>query len=189
MIDNEESPCSICSKPVTNAHKALECGACMMWAHIRCNKLVKKDYDYHDNNPDAPFTCLKCLEDHIPFSKLDHNQFNLCQKYGVNYIIDEHKINHAPRVRDQKLFIEVNKAVFNSITYMYPNSDTCTKFRTLHCHFKCQLWLFMPWYHAKWHFESWRGTFFDISAHKGHSWSIFGFIWGWFGSERKMEKF
>ena len=93
----------------------MECDNCLQWTHIRCNKLDKKGYEYHSKHPEAPFTCLKCLEDHVPLSKLDNNQFNLLQKYGVNYITDENNLNYAPRVRDQKLFIEVNKTIYNTI--------------------------------------------------------------------------
>ena len=38
---------------------------------------------------------------------------------------------------------------FPSLTYVYPDSDACTKFRTLYCHLNCQLWVFMHCYHAK----------------------------------------
>ena len=129
MVDNEESsPCSICEKPGKNTQNALACDICSKWAHIRCNKLDKKGYEYHKKYPDAPFTCLRCLEDYVPLSKLDNNQFNLLQKYGVNYITDEHNVNYAPRVRDQKLFIEVNKAIYNtihSITGNAADEDDC----------------------------------------------------------------
>ena len=115
MIYDELYPCSTCEKPVTYAQNALECDNCFKWTHIRCNKLDKKGYEYHNKHPEAPFTCLNCLEDNVPLSKLDNNQFNLLQKYGVNYITDENNLNYAPRVRDQKLFIEVNKTIYNTI--------------------------------------------------------------------------
>ena len=122
MVDSEESPCSICNKPVSFAQNGIECDGCWKWVHSRCNKLDKKGYEYHSKHPEAQFTCLQCLEDHIPLSKLDNNQFNLLQKYGVNYISDEHKVNYAPRVRDQKLFIEVNRAMYNSV-FSISNDD------------------------------------------------------------------
>ena len=123
MTDNDDFPCSICKKPVTNFQQAVECDN-SHWVHTRCNKLDKKGHDYHNKHPEAPFTCFQCLEDHIPLSQLDNNQFNLLQKYGVNYIInDENNINYVPRVRDQKLFIEVNKTIFNSIHNITNNMD------------------------------------------------------------------
>ena len=36
-------------------------------------------------------------------------------KLGVNYVTNEFDINYSPRIKDQKFFIEVNKAVYNSI--------------------------------------------------------------------------
>ena len=114
---NDENPCSICEKTVKleGRRKAILCDVCSNWIHSSCNKLDKKGYDYHVENLDAPFTCLKCLEDNIPYSKLDKNLFNLSVKLGVNYITDEHNINYSPRIKDQKFFIEVNKAIYNSI--------------------------------------------------------------------------
>ena len=111
----EYGPCSVCDKNVKGRRKAIFCDACSSWVHSSCNKLDNKGYDYHSIHPDAPFSCLKCLEDNIPFSKLDNNQFNLGVKLGINYIIDECNIDYTPRIRDQKFFIEVNKTIYNSI--------------------------------------------------------------------------
>ena len=114
---NDENPCTLCNKIVKleGRRKAIFCDSCSKWIHSSCNKLDNKGYEYHTKNPDAPFTCLKCLEDNVPFSKLDNNQFNLGVKLGVNYITNELNINYSPRVKDQKFFIEVNKAIYNSI--------------------------------------------------------------------------
>ena len=116
-------PCSICTKSVRERNNALLCDLCSDWVHIKCNKLDKKGYDYHDKNPEAPFTCLNCLEKHIPFSTLDNNQFNLYVKLGVNYICNDMNVNYAPRIRDQKLFIEVNQTMYNSIHNINNNID------------------------------------------------------------------
>ena len=90
-------PCSVCKKNVKNNQNALECEICTHWVHRTCNKLDQKGYDYHKNHENAPFSCLSCLENEIPFSKLDNNQFNLCVKLGVNYVTNEFNINYAPR--------------------------------------------------------------------------------------------
>ena len=113
---NDDHPqCSYCDKIVKDNARALECDVCHRWIHMICNKLDQKGYDYHTTHPNAPFTCLSCLEKYIPFSSLDNNQFNLCVRLGVNFITNEFNINYAPRIRDQKLFIEVNKSMYNSI--------------------------------------------------------------------------
>ena len=110
-----EFPCSVCKKTVKDCQNAVLCDTCSNWVHTRCNKLDKKGHDYHIKHPDASFTCISCLVEHIPFSTLDNNQFNLYVKLGVNYITNDLNIHYAPRVRDQKLFIEVNKTMYNSI--------------------------------------------------------------------------
>ena len=88
-----------------------------------CNKLDQKGYDYHKTHPTAPLTCYNCLTNFIPFSSLDNNQFNLCVRLGVNYVTNDFNINYAPRIRDQKLFIEVNKQVYNAIHNISDNLD------------------------------------------------------------------
>ena len=114
-MSDPQFPCSVCNKNVKDCQNAVFCDICSNWVHTRCNKLDKKGHDYHIKHPEAPFSCINCLLDHIPFSALDNNQFNLYVKLGVNYITNEFNIHYAPRVRDQKLFIEVNKTMYNSI--------------------------------------------------------------------------
>ena len=54
---------------------------------------------------------------------MDNNQFNLYVKLGVNYICNDMNVNYAPRIRDQKLFIEVNQTMYNSIHNINNNID------------------------------------------------------------------
>ena len=109
---SDQFPCSVCKKPVKECQNAVLCDICSNWVHTRCNKLDKKGHDYHIKHPDASFSCINCLAKHIPFSTLDNNQFNLYVKLGVNYITNDFNVHYAPRVRDQKLFIEVNKTMY-----------------------------------------------------------------------------
>ena len=88
-------PCSICSKAVHNRHRAIECDTCKQWVHIKCNKLDAKDYKYHQENPNAPFLCLKCSEEYLPFSLLNNNQFDISVKKGINYLT-ETDIKYTP---------------------------------------------------------------------------------------------
>ena len=108
-------PCSVCEREVDYNRNALECDHCSQWVHVTCNKLDLAGYNYHQKNPEAPFFCLGCLKKYVPFSSLDNNQFNLILKQGVNYLSTDTNINYIPRVRDQKLFIQVNQAIFNHI--------------------------------------------------------------------------
>ena len=101
------SPCSICTK---NVRKGLCCDICDKWVHLKCNILGDKEFNYHKKNPEAPFHCLKCMEDFIPFSTLNDNQFNIAVKQGVNYIL-ETSIKYTPIEMDKKLFDRINHAV------------------------------------------------------------------------------
>ena len=101
------SPCPICTK---NVQKGLCCDLCDNWVHLKCNLLDEKDYKYHDKNRKAPFHCLKCIENSIPFSTLNDNQFNIAVKQGVNYIL-ETGIKYTPIEMDKKLFERINHAI------------------------------------------------------------------------------
>ncbi len=113
-----EFPCTVCQKEVKNSHNALPCDicsteTCTKWVHIKCQKLDKKGYNYHNDHPDAPFTCFSCLDNALPFSKLNHNQFLILNKLGLNFVEDDN-LTYIPRVRDQNLFKQVNQAIFNN---------------------------------------------------------------------------
>ena len=60
-------------------------------------------------NPEAAFHCLKCMEDLIPFSSLNDNQFNIAVKQGVNYALDTDLL-YNPIEMDKKLFDRINHA-------------------------------------------------------------------------------
>ena len=108
------SPCSICNK---NVRKGLCCDICDNWVHLICNILDDKDFKYHQKNPEAAFHCLKCIENSIPFSTLNDNQFNIAVKQGVNYIL-ETGIKYTPIEMDKKIFERTNHAI-----YAYQNDD------------------------------------------------------------------
>ena len=101
------TPCSICTK---NVRKGLCCDICDEWVHTKCNILDDKAFNYHKKNPEASFHCLKCMENFIPFSTLNDNQFNIAVKQGVNYTL-ETGIKYNPVEMDKKLFERINHAI------------------------------------------------------------------------------
>ena len=56
----DDDSCNICCKEVLDTDQALFCDRCSRWTHNSCNKVTKKQYTFHKNNPDAPFECSKC---------------------------------------------------------------------------------------------------------------------------------
>ena len=79
------SPCSVCSKKVFDWHKAILCDLCQKWVHYKCNKFDNSDYRYHTENPNADFSCISCVEDNLPFSKIDVNQFTIAVNRYIRY--------------------------------------------------------------------------------------------------------
>ena len=104
-------PCSICTKKVQQRHKAILCDICDKWTHIKCNLLDDKDYNYHKKHQDAHFSCRKCIENFLPYSTLNDNQFDMAVKQGVNYLLDT-DVNILNRTKvDKKLFERINKTI------------------------------------------------------------------------------
>ena len=106
--------CSVCSKKVFEWHKAILCDLCLNWVHYKCNRLDNSDYCYHTRNPTAPFTCISCLDDVLPFSKLDTKQFAIAVKNGINYT-DDVELKLSPSSKDQRLMDKINSIsrIFN----------------------------------------------------------------------------
>ena len=101
------TPCSVCSKKVFDWHRAILCDLCKNWVHIKCNKLDNKSYKYHSANPNAPFSCFSCVEEHIPFSKLDSAKFKLAVIKGINFV-DEVEFDIDVSVKNQALMDKIN---------------------------------------------------------------------------------
>ena len=45
---------------IFQASHALSCDICNMWVHIKCTNLSMFDYDFHRNNVNEPYICVKC---------------------------------------------------------------------------------------------------------------------------------
>ena len=95
------TPCSVCSKKEFEWNKAILCDLCQNWVHYKCNKLDNSDYHYHTQNTTAPFTCLSCTDNCIPFTKLNDNQFTIAVNKGINYA-DDVELNLEPSSRDKR---------------------------------------------------------------------------------------
>ena len=108
-----EFPCKVCCKAVGAGHRAIECDICKTWIHIKCNKFDKIDYKFYQDNPDQPFFCIKCCAENIAFSTLNDNQFEICVKKGLNFLLDEDAgFKHS--ASDQQLFNKLNYAINNN---------------------------------------------------------------------------
>ena len=107
--------CAVCSKPVANNHRAIQCDLCNKWVHIKCKLLNKYDYSYLNKpkNVDVPFYCINCVSDSIPCSKLNDNEFSVLIKKGVNNVNDC-RADFSPSSFQQKVFDDLNTAINNN---------------------------------------------------------------------------
>ena len=72
--DNPKYPCRACKRTIAKNHRKLKCTTCNYRIHIKCNKTEPNDYN---NSPNKLIqTCLKCLEESIPFHTLDDELFH-----------------------------------------------------------------------------------------------------------------
>jgi len=97
-------PCRGCGKAVGTNHHAIECDICHAWIHTKCNKFDNKDYTFYQDNPDAPFYCIVCCSENIPFSHLNNNLFSIAVEKGVNFLIYT-DVRIAPSANEQRFLI------------------------------------------------------------------------------------
>ena len=58
-MSDSDFPCSTCTKGV-NDEDAIFCSACDHWVHLKCTDLTETQFNYHINNPEETYFCLKC---------------------------------------------------------------------------------------------------------------------------------
>ena len=69
-INYPKFSCRICAKNVHD--KAVQCGLCELWIHIKCNNLHYLDYKYLQNC-DESWYCIECCSRIFPFNSLISN--------------------------------------------------------------------------------------------------------------------
>ena len=77
--------CKICNVSVNTGDNAIVCDICNSWVHTRCNWLDKKDYKAFQNDHDKSFYCLLCMNDVMPYSKLNDNEFERISAKGEKF--------------------------------------------------------------------------------------------------------
>ena len=62
-------PCGICCKAVAKNHRAITCDNCKHWVHAKCNGTSRTKYYEMMRDDTITFSCLKCIDNALPFSK------------------------------------------------------------------------------------------------------------------------
>ena len=89
---------------------SLLCPYCNLWSHNRCNSIKSKEYKIHQNNPEEPFCCKKCLE-HIPFNVLNSTEFDSFSKFDVIETQNGSNIKLTPTPSQQKIIDRLNTLI------------------------------------------------------------------------------
>ena len=79
--------CPPCKKVLTKKNCIL-CDLCENWFHLKCTKLLKKDFDKHCDNETLPFICLYCQNFPCGKCKLpvfNHNHAIFCESHCANW--------------------------------------------------------------------------------------------------------
>ena len=67
-------PCKICEINISNKDRAVQCGICQFWIHIKCNELNHIDYKYLQGSND-PWYYISCCDEILPFDTLTNKNF------------------------------------------------------------------------------------------------------------------
>ena len=68
-------PCKICKNPVGKNHKAVQCGKCQLWVHMKCNKINIQTYNMLKDDKTVWY-CIFCSKGVLLFSELNDNEFH-----------------------------------------------------------------------------------------------------------------
>ena len=85
---NVKFPCRKCEKPVAKNHRAVQCDVCDYWVHIKCNNITALKYESMQED-DNKWVCTLCLNENLPFSDIEADDFDLTLKHGLNQDIGE----------------------------------------------------------------------------------------------------
>ena len=85
-MPNWKFPCAECKGPVKTNQKGIECGVCNVWVHFRCTELTEVQYEYLENNVEAPFYCLGCMPRPLYADMLFESTASLNVENSVNVI-------------------------------------------------------------------------------------------------------
>ena len=70
-------PCAACNKNISENCDSIECDTCSKWIHKKCNKLSNADFKrLQEEGDSAPFSCIVCINDAIPFSSISNTEFH-----------------------------------------------------------------------------------------------------------------
>ena len=119
--------CKVCDKNIAKNHRAIECTLCCRWVHIKCNKLVPKDYDQFLHDPSKQFFCIDCCSTIFPFNTLTDIKQQLTSK-RIDYPDD---IDVKDLVRNE--FEQITKQVNNAISSLKNVNTVETEFEMPEC--------------------------------------------------------
>ena len=78
ISDNPKYPCRACNRTIAKNHRKLKCITCNYRIHIKCNKTEQNEYNQLPSK--SIQTCVKCLEEALPFYTLDE----IMLQYTIN---------------------------------------------------------------------------------------------------------
>ena len=114
--------CKICNNRVAKNHKAVECDNCVVWVHIKYNKINTQTYKYLQKESCAWY-CIFCSSKIFPFSNLKENDFHKifhCKK--VKFLTITKKRNQNEQRLSEKLNDAIDKEdPKNSSSYLHVN--------------------------------------------------------------------
>ena len=105
--------CGICRLTIACNHYYIFCSSCNNKIHIKCNGLNKHDHKVYQNSTEKTHYCLKCIQENLPFSSLNDNEFFVTVTKGIL-----NSKNAAPSFTfsdyQKRVFEQLNSAINNN---------------------------------------------------------------------------
>lgn len=89
MARQNDFPCGICYKNVSNNHKAVFCNKCNLFVHIKCNDISVQEYRELENAPDEiHWFCKRCIKEMFPFGSLENDELSVLYNFDLPSFVE-----------------------------------------------------------------------------------------------------
>ena len=119
-------PCSVCKKCVKTSDRAVLCGYCEKWVHIKCNQITPAQYNDLQHEKDTePFLCITCIKSELPFGFENNESLKLTMEKGLNIHSNLEHIDFNIKRNERKTINQISQLIIENTDPENQNSGFC----------------------------------------------------------------
>ena len=119
-----KDPCSICCNSVRGSRDQIQCNICGLHVHRKCSYITPSQLETIKNLQE-PFYCSTCVNNEIPFSNQNNNDFYATQTLGLNADTNIEHLNITLNNTDKKQIRQISNLILETDDPDNENSNFC----------------------------------------------------------------